>query len=72
LELHKIRLLGLSFDQRAMGLGGNALRLLHRYPFGREEPEITRPKAHAHHLRSRSEVVTPDQSPAVPESEYHL
>ena len=72
LELHKIQLLGLSFDQRAMVLGGNVLHLLRRSPFGREESEITRAEEHAHHLRSRSQLVTPDQSQAVPESEYHL
>jgi len=71
LELYKIRLLGLPPDQRAMVLGGNVLRLLRRAPLGQEESEITRPERHMQE-RSRSELVVPDHSPAVPESEYHL
>jgi uncharacterized protein len=46
LELHKIRLLGLSPDQEALILGGNALRLLRRARVGRaaaETPRTVRP-----------------------------
>jgi hypothetical protein len=75
LELHKIRLLGLPPDQRAMVLGGNVLRLLRRAPRGAEVTEITSSGQNTRYETLVSEGVAPgsrDNLPLIPESEYHL
>jgi len=76
LELHKIRLLGLPPDQRAMVLGRNAFRLLRHAAVDQKTSETVNPKWGAHY-----ESVPPSETaaasrrdplPLVPESEYHL
>jgi hypothetical protein len=75
LELHKIKLLGLPPAQRALVLGGNAMRLLRPAPVGRETAfnpagQIGRTNHHASLLHPAASQRDP--SPLVSESEYHL
>ena len=74
LELHKIKLLGLPPAQRALVLGGNAMRLLRRAPLGSEAGFTpTRQSRRTNHQASLLHPAASqrDPSPLVPESEYH-
>jgi uncharacterized protein len=74
-ELHKIRLLGLPPDQRALVLGGNTMRLLRR-PAARPEVDFI-PSRRTIRGAFLSKTVPSKTAPSerellVPESEYHL
>jgi predicted TIM-barrel fold metal-dependent hydrolase len=70
-ELHKIRLLGLPPDQRALVLGDNTMRLL-RCTSQRREADLQSTKRRRKASLSTTASDQPDSSQLVPESEYRL
>ena len=70
LELHKIKLLGLSPDEQAAILAGNAMRLLRRVPAKNTAMEFI--SASPSHRVSGSNSGLIQRKQLVPDSEYHL